>query len=276
MLVDSWPSFKFYFFDSTALDITDEQNTVAILEKISPMAIINCAAYTAVDKAEIEKKQAYTVNTEGVKVLSRLAKEQGFLLIHYSSDYVYNNGSKAPMKESDPTTPDSIYAKSKLDGDIAIMNSGCQAIILRTSWVYSDFGNNFITTMLKLGKEKSHLNIVDDQIGAPTYTDDIVNATMKILSTIMSKEYTVKGGNIFNYSGQGTISWYDFATYIFEYMEIDISTAPIPSIEYKTPATRPKWSVMDMTKIKKTFGIAPVYWKESIKIMLSKDLNIKT
>ncbi len=262
-IVFDWQDFTFYFYDKASLDITNKASVDKIFEEDKPDVFINCAAYTAVDKAELEREKAYSINAEALDFITAACIDNGTLLIHYSSDYVYDNGMNIPMKEDSETSPKSIYAQSKKMGEEIIAHSPVNAIIFRTSWVYSEFGNNFVKTMLKLGKDKSTLNIVNDQIGSPTYAADIATATMEILDEL--EQDSIDGCEILNYSGEGKISWFDFAKYIFEEAKIDIDIHPIPSSNYPTPASRPKWSVLDMTEIKSKYGIAPKYWKESVK-----------
>ncbi len=258
-----WPMYEFHFFDRESLDITNKKSLDHIFEEVKPDIFINCAAYTAVDLAESERERAYAINAESLDFITAACISNKVLLVHYSSDYVYDNGMNIPIKEDAPLSPKSIYAQSKRMGEEIIAQSPVNALIIRTSWVYSEFGNNFVKTMLKLGKEKTTLNVVNDQIGTPTYAGDIAIATMKIIND--EEIEAIKGCEILNYSGEGKISWFDFASYIFENAQIDIDIHPIPSSHYPTPATRPKWSVLDMTKIKSKYGIAPKYWKESVK-----------
>jgi len=262
-IVFDWQNCEFFFYDKAGLDITSKESVDNVFENDKPDVFINCAAYTAVDKAESERERAYSINAEALDFITAACIANDTLLIHYSSDYVYDNGVSIPMKEDALTSPKSIYAQSKKMGEEIIAHSPVNAIIFRTSWVYSEYGNNFVKTMLKLGKEKSTLNIVNDQIGTPTYAQDIATATMEILQE--KEKNTLKGCEILNYSGEGQISWFDFAKFIFEEAKIDIDIHPIPSSNYPTPATRPKWSVLDMTLIKSKYGIAPKYWKESVK-----------
>jgi len=258
-----WLSYEFHFYDRESLDITNKASLDRIFDEVEPDIFINCAAYTAVDQAESERERAYAINAEALDFITAACISKKTLLVHYSSDYVYDNGLNVPLNEDSPKSPKSIYAQSKRMGEEIIAQSPVNAIILRTSWVYSEFGNNFVKTMLKLGKEKTMLNVVNAQIGAPTYAGDIAIATMKILDDVEIEQF--RGCQILNYSGEGKISWFDFASYIFEEAQIEIDVHPIPSTHYPTPATRPKWSVLDMTKIKSTYGIAPKYWKESVK-----------
>lgn len=262
-IVFDWPEFEFFFFDRSELDITNKLSIEKVFADCNPDVFINCAAYTAVDRAESEREMAYEINAEALDFITSACITYNTFLLHYSSDYVYDNGMKSPMNEGARTTPKSIYAQSKKMGEEVIEQSPVNALVIRTSWVYSEFGHNFVKTMLQLGKEKSTLNIVNDQIGTPTFATDLVTATMKILSD--DRTWDHKGFDILNYCGEGQISWFDFAAYIFEAAGIEIDIRPIPSSHYPTPATRPKWSVLDMTLIKSKYGIAPKYWKESVK-----------
>lgn len=262
-IVFDWQEYDFHFCEKDELDISNKNSIEEVFDKYQPDVFINCAAYTAVDQAENEREKAYAINGEALDFITASCKKHDALLIHYSSDYVYDNGMDVPMSEDSMLSPKSIYAQSKRMGEEVIEHSNVDAIIIRTSWVYSEFGHNFLKTMLNLGKVKSMLNIVEDQIGAPTYAGDIANATMKILRHIESNSH--KGCQVLNYCGEGTISWFDFAEYIFEEANIDVKIHPIPSADYPTPAMRPSWSVLDMTKIKSIYGIAPKYWKESVK-----------
>jgi dTDP-4-dehydrorhamnose reductase len=262
-IVFDWQEYEFHFYDRDKLDITNKKSLENVFTEHNPDVFINCAAYTAVDQAEVEREKAYSINGEALDYITSQCIQHKSLLIHYSSDYVYDNGMNTPMDEESITFPKSIYGQSKKMGEEVISRSPVNAIIIRTSWVYSEFANNFLKTMLKLGKEKSMLNIVNDQIGAPTYAGDIASATMKIID--QSKINIINGTNILNYAGEGRISWFDFASFIFQSANINIDIHPIPSSDYPTPAVRPAWSVLDLTKIKNIYGIAPKYWKESVK-----------
>lgn len=262
-IVFDWQDFEFHFYDKERLDITSKKSLEKVFEEHNPDIFINCAAYTAVDLAESEREKAYAINGEALDFITSICIKNKSLLIHYSTDYVYDNGLRIPLNEESITSPKSIYAQSKKMGEEVIAQSPVDAIVVRTSWVYSEFGNNFVKTMLNLGKEKSMLNIVNDQIGAPTYAGDIAEATMKILKHLESNP--LRGSQILNYSGEGKISWFDFAAYIFQAANIKIGIHPIPSSDYPTPAVRPSWSVLDLKKIKEIYGIAPKYWKESVK-----------
>lgn len=213
------------------------------------------------DKAESEPEQAHLVNVESVANLAEACKNVGASLIHFSSDYVYHNGQNTPLKETDATNPQSVYAKTKLEGEAAAGT----AMVIRTSWVYSSFGNNFVKTMLRLGKERPELRVVYDQIGAPTYARDLAKATLDILQKVEKGEVErslLQG--IYNYSNEGVTSWYDFAQAIFEINNIDCKVIPIETKDYPTPAARPPYSVLHKAKIKAAFGLEILHWREGL------------
>ncbi len=253
---------NFLFTDLPETDITDKKTLNTLVKKHTVDAIINCAAYTAVDKAETEKELAYHINTNGPKVLAEVSKENDLKLFHISTDYVFDGTSTAPIKESYPTNPKGVYGQSKLEGEMAIASSGCDAVIIRTAWLYSEFGNNFVKTMLRLGKERDILSVVYDQVGTPTYATDLALAVMQIL------ENGFKGYNMYHYSNEGVLSWYDFAYEIFALSGVKVHVNPIESDQYPTPAKRPAYSVLSKEKIKSN-GIKVPYWKESLAQCLS-------
>jgi len=257
---------EFHFLNKMDLDITNEDLVLKKVLEICPDYIINCAAYTAVDKAETEQKKAYDINKTAVDHLAKAALESGATLVHFSSDYVYHQKSEFPLNESDPTSPKGIYAKSKLAGEQVITNSRCKSIIIRTSWVYSPFGNNFLKTMIRLGNDRDKLTIVNDQIGSPTYAQDLAEATV---SMIRQYSFIPEHKLLLNYAGNGRISWYDFAIEIFRQTAISVEVLPIPTSDYPTPAPRPKWSVMDMTQLKEVFGLERKDWKEGLATCLA-------
>lgn len=262
----SFPSYIFHFYDSSQLDITNKENVLETVDNLCPDYIINCAAYTAVDKAESEKETTYLINDTAVSHLCNAALNVGATLVHYSSDYVYHNRVENPLKETDPTSPKGIYAQSKLAGELTIKASGCRAIIIRTSWVYSEFGNNFVRTMLRLGNERDTLSVVNDQIGCPTYATDIATSTMAMIDQY---PYNIESQITVNYTNDGQLSWYEFAEAIFKLSNISIELKPIPSSHYPTPAQRPAWSVLDMTLLKELFDLKPIPWELSLKKALS-------
>jgi len=226
--------------------------------------IINCAAYTAVDRAEEEQELANQVNHLAVEQLARIANQQEAKLIHISTDYVFDGGSDKPYIEIDKTNPINVYGKTKLAGEKALQKvMSTNAVIIRTSWVYSEYGNNFVKTMLRLGKERDELSVVSDQIGSPTYATDLANA---ILYTMQNKAFKEVGQEtqVYHYSNAGEISWYEFAKEIFELESIPCVINPITTDQYPTPAKRPKNTLMGKDKITETFGVNTPDWTESI------------
>ena len=234
--------------------------------------IINCAAYTAVDKAEEDQELANQVNHLAVKQLAGIAKEQKAKLIHISTDYVFDGESNKPYKETDTTNPINVYGKTKLAGEKALQGiMPTNAIIIRTSWVCSEFGNNFVKTMLKLGQERDEISVVNDQIGSPTYATDLARV---ILAIVSNKDYQVKEQltEIYHYSNKGEISWYEFASGIFKIADIDCKVNPIATKQYPTPARRPKNTLMSKSKIKQKFGIKIARWEKSLEFCVNNYL----
>lgn len=261
----SFNEFEFVFWRREDLDLSRIEELSQKLSTQNPNFVINCAAYTAVDKAEEESALCFKINSEATKKIAEFVKEKDAVLIHYSSDYVYHNNNTMPLKESMETQPKGVYARSKLAGEKEIINAGIQGIIIRTSWVYSSFGHNFLKTMLRLAKTKNKLTIVADQIGAPTYALDIANCTMRIINAIHKKEVNIDETIVLNYAAEGQVSWFDFAKEIFKISNVKVGLDKTTTEAYGAPAPRPKWSVLDMTKIKSIFGIAPRYWRDGVK-----------
>jgi dTDP-4-dehydrorhamnose reductase len=256
---------EFVFVGRDQLDLSNENNVASYFESNDFDIIINCAAYTAVDKAESEVKLANQVNHLGVKQLAQIANKQKAKLIHISTDYVFDGESDESYLESNITNPINTYGKTKLAGEQAVlvaMQNG--AIIIRTSWVYSEYGHNFVDTMLRLGKERDELNVVSDQIGSPTYAGDLARAILHIIQTevfLNSSQET----QIYHYSNEGVCSWFDFAKEIFAFASIQCTVSPITTEQYPTPAQRPTNTLMDKDKISQTFGVNIPYWEESLK-----------
>ncbi len=258
---EQFSQFNFTFTGSEDLDITNEKAVKVFFKQNSFDVVVNCAAYTAVDKAEDEPEKADAVNHLGVKNLVGSCETEEVKLIHISTDYVFDGNSKTPYNESDPTSPVGVYGKTKQLGEQSIQNSSLNAIIIRTSWVYSTFGNNFVKTMLRLGEEKNEINVVNDQFGTPTYAKDLAETCLSILNQINSWK---NGVSIFHYSNEGVISWYDFASEIMNIASFDCKVNPIPSDKFPTKAKRPKFSALDKTKIKNTFNIEVPKWRDSL------------
>lgn len=262
-LTSQYPGFNMIFTDLPELDITDRIACHSLIRKHNIEFLINCAAYTAVDKAESEPEPAFKLNKEAPAMLAELAAKLNFTLLHISTDYVFNGRHFKPYTEQDIPNPESVYGKSKLEGEQAIINSSANAIIIRTSWLYSAYGHNFVKTVLRLAKENKQIRIVFDQIGSPTYALDLANTILEIIG-----KQTIAGRGVYHYSNEGVCSWYDFAKTIIELSGSDCEVVPIRSKDYPTPAPRPAYSVMDKIKIKHDFKIHIPWWKESLALCL--------
>ena len=267
----------FVFTDTTELDITKSDNVNAFFRNHNFDYCINCAAFTAVDKAETAIKLATSVNVVGVKNLAQACLFNNTFLIQLSTDYVYHNNQNTPFNEGDPTNPQGVYAATKLEGDLAALKINIATMIIRTSWVYSSYQHNFVKTMLRLGKERDQLSVVFDQIGTPTYARDLANTILTTISQI--EENTTKQSNcygVFHYSNEGVTSWYDFAQAIFKLANINCKLTPIESVDYPTPAKRPPFSVLNKAKIKQTLGITIPHWQDGLeRCLLALNINKK-
>jgi dTDP-4-dehydrorhamnose reductase len=253
------------------IDIAGFEVTKSKILKFSPDLIINATAYTAVDKAEEDQKTANLINHLAVKNVADICNQLGCWLIHVSTDYVFDGNSKVPYREDDQTNPQGVYGETKLKGELAIQASGCKHIILRTAWVFSEYGNNFLKTMLRLGAERDELSIVGDQMGCPTYAQDIARSIVDIVPKLNSRE----SNGIYHYCGDQPCSWYDFANAIFD--QAMTNNLKIPSIvnsietsAYPTPAKRPAFSVLDCSKIENDFGVYASNWHDGIGQVISK------
>ena len=265
-IVPNYQDYNFLFTDVKNLDITNH-NAVAVFIEINKInVIINCAAYTAVDKAESEPELSDAINHLAVANFAQIAKDKNIKLIHISTDYVFDGTNHKPYLETDTPNPQSVYGKTKLDGELAMQKiNPANSIIMRTSWVYSKFGNNFVKTMLRLAETRDEISVVSDQIGSPTNAADLAKAILTILPKIKNK--TVE---VFHYSNDGVFSWYDFAKAIFEIKNINIEVNSIESRQYPTPAKRPFYSVLNKSLFKATYGIEILYWKDSLVSCLRK------
>lgn len=246
------------FPDENSGNILDQEKLKGLFAGIKPTHVINCAAYTAVDKAEDEVDLCRLINKQGALNVALVCKEFGATLIHISTDFIFEGNVIALLKEDDVVDPISIYGLTKLEGELDIVNVLPEHYILRTSWLYSEYANNFVKTMLKLGAERDELSIIADQIGSPTYAIDLAGAILDIIAA-ENKAY-----GVYHYSNEGAISWFDFAKAIFDISNTEVKVNPIPTSAYPTKAKRPKFSVMDKTKIKNTFGIDIPYWRDSL------------
>ena len=254
----------FVFVGREELDLSGADNIISYFNQNNFDIIVNCAAHTVVDKAEEEAVLANQINHLAVEQLAQIAKTQQAKLIHVSTDYVFDGESDKPYAETDETNPINVYGKTKLAGEKALQEiMPTNAIIIRTSWVYSEYGNNFVKTMLRLGKERDELNVVSDQIGSPTYATDLANA---ILDTMQNKAFKEVGQEtqVYHYSNMGEISWYEFAKEIFELSGIQCSVSPITTEQYPTPAKRPKNTLMNKDKISHRFDIDILDWSKSL------------
>ena len=266
--------FNFHFTDKNILDITNKDAIESFCYINNIEVIINCAAYTAVDRAEKDTLNADKINHLAVKYLAEISKEQNIKLIHISTDYVFDGTNYKPYTETDTVDPQGVYGKTKLDGEKAMLAINPEnSVIIRTSWVYSTLGSNFVKTMLRLGKERDELGVIYDQVGTPTYARDLADTLLRMLSD----ECLVLNDNveIYNYSNEGVSSWYDFAKAIFELSDIDCNIKPIETKEYPTPAQRPHYSLLNKSKIKEHFKLAIPYWKDSLESCLKKMGELK-
>jgi dTDP-4-dehydrorhamnose reductase len=268
-LSGNFEQFEFEFVDIQELDIGDEQKVENFFAEHSFFACVNCAAYTAVDKAESEPNAAYRINVQGAKYLALQCFRAETVFINLSTDYVYHTSQNTPYQETDKVDPKGIYAKSKLEGDVATLRKG--GMVIRTSWLYSSFGNNFVKTILRLANEGKDLKIIYDQIGTPTYARDLASAILTILSGCLSGKFPRSSlTGVYHYSNEGVCSWYDFAMAIVVLKNISAKISPIETRYYPTPAVRPPFSVLNKSKIKTEFGLEIPHWQESLRACLSE------
>ncbi|MDR0506400.1 MAG: dTDP-4-dehydrorhamnose reductase [Dysgonamonadaceae bacterium] len=261
-LYSKYRDFNFISTDIDSLDLTDKKEISAFIEKNKIDCIVNCAAYTAVDKAEDEAELCYRVNRDAVGNLAESARVKA-LIIHISTDYVFDGKSVTPYIETDATNPQSVYGKSKCEGEEILLKYCPESIIIRTAWLYSTYGNNFVKTMLRLGKERQDLNVVYDQKGTPTYAADLAQAVLDIISCIEKGLSNYSG--IYHYSNEGVTTWFDFTEKIFQLAGIKNCTVhPITTDKYPTKAVRPMYSVLNKTKIRETFNISVPEWENSL------------
>ena len=265
-LTPNYQDYNFLFTDIKDLDITNHTTVAAIMEINNITVIINCAAYTAVDRAETEPELANTINHLAVANFAQIAKDKNIKLIHISTDYVFDGTNHKPYLETDTPNPKSVYGQTKLDGELAIqLINPANSIIIRTSWVYSKFGNNFVKNMLRLAENRDEISVVADQIGTPTSASDLAETILNILPQI--KNETLE---LFHFSNEGICSWYDLAKSIFEIKKIHCKIKPIYTEQYPTPAKRPSFSLLNKTKIQKSFNIIIPYWRESLSKALTE------
>jgi len=302
-LAKEYPQYEFLFAGRAELPIENATAVITYFQKYKPAICINCAAYTAVDKAETEREQSNLANAQAPAILAAACKENQTHFFHISTDYVFDGNSSVPYKESDDTSPVNHYGATKLKGEQAAIHNNPRSIIIRTSWVYSEYGNNFVKTMIRLMKEKTSINVVSDQVGSPTYAADLATAVMKMVETlerrwpldadrwigfdemISAESFSttarsispIVGGDlssypsgIYHYSNEGSISWHEFATAIKEMTGSECIVNAIPTTQYPTPARRPRFSLLDKSKIKSVFGIEIPQWRESLERCLQR------
>lgn len=245
-------------------NILNQDALVALFESEKPNFVINCAAYTAVDKAEDEIELSKAINETGAGYLAKACAKHGATLVHTSTDFVFEGNIVKLLKEEDEANPINVYGKTKLDGEKLVASLLKEHFIIRTSWLYSEYANNFVKTMFKLGTERDELNIIADQVGTPTYAIDLANVIFDVIES-GSKAY-----GVYHYSNEGVTSWFDFATAIFDISKTQVKVNPIPGSAYPTKASRPAFSVMDKSKIKTTFNINIPYWRDSLTACINK------
>jgi dTDP-4-dehydrorhamnose reductase len=268
LAAESFPQFNYIYTDVEELDICDKMALDTFVKKNAVNIIVNCAAYTAVDKAEDDVELCNKINSDAVRNIAEIAAEYNLKVVHISTDYVFNGTNHVPYTEDQKVCPATVYGKSKLSGEQELLKYCSQAVILRTSWLYSSFGNNFVKTMMKLGKERESLNVVFDQIGTPTYAADLADTIFNLLT------FKTFIPGIYHFSDEGVCSWYDFTISIFRITGINCKVYPIESKDYPARTPRPLYSVLNKSKIKSTYGIIIPHWEESLERCI-KILNQK-
>lgn len=266
-----YKDYIFDFFDKDKLNLLDKKVIDTVLNQTDYHYVINCAAYTAVDKAESEPELCYAINATACEYIIKAIAVKNVRLIHFSTDYVYHQYDGFPLKELLQPNPQGIYAKSKLEGENIIRKSGISALIIRASWVISPFGHNFVKTMLKLGAEKTSIKVVNDQYGAPTYAKDLAIAVMDIIHQVQNDSNLENSfNNTYNYANEGFVTWYDIATQIMQEKSLNCMVQPITSKDYPTAAKRPNWSILSKHAIKEEFNLSIPHWYASLKACLEE------
>lgn len=263
-LESQFPQYEMVFLNRDQMDLSQPEKIQKILDSVQPSIIINAGAYTAVDKAEIEAELTNKINHLAVKEIGVWAADHQAKVIHISTDYVFDGRSQIPLKEDDNAAPINVYGFTKLKGELALQQSGAAFVVVRTAWVYSTYGSNFVKTMLRLMNEREEISVVNDQIGAPTYARDLAEVIMQI---IQSDSYV---SGVYHYTNKGKISWYDFAVAIKNIKGFSTKINAVSSEAFQTVAKRPKFSLLDTAKIEKTYQINIPYWEDSLKEMLLK------
>jgi dTDP-4-dehydrorhamnose reductase len=269
LIAGNYPAFNFIYTDYQELDITNASAIAEFFSQQTIHACINCAAYTAVDKAEAEEEKAFQLNFEAALNLAEACLQHSAQLVHISTDYVFDGRYYRPYTESDEASPQSIYGASKLRGEAAALGANPDTVVIRTSWLYSQFGVNFVKRMTELMQERPSLNVVFDQVGSPTYAVDLAQVILQVLVQRQENPETAIGG-VYHYSNEGVTSWYDFAVTIKELTGSACEISPITSDQYPTPAQRPAYSVLNKQKIRETFGIKIPYWRDSLQQCLKQ------
>ncbi len=264
------PLDEVFFTDIAELDITDKKAVENYVSRNDIDTIVNCAAYTAVDKAEEEPEKAELINVKAVENLAEVASREGCLLVHVSTDYVFDGGASEPYTEKSLVNPQTVYGRTKLAGERAIKKSGCLAIVIRTAWLYSEYGNNFVKTILRLAQEKGEVNVVADQVGTPTYAVDLAVAIVRVLADDCVADKT----GIYHFSNEGTCSWYEFAREIVRLSGAKCSVKAVTTADYPAKAHRPAYSALDKTKIKREFGVEVPEWREALERMMDSFLKL--
>ncbi len=265
---NQYPDYKFIFITRQHCDLSSLASIGDFFKNKPFDVLINCAAYTAVDKAETEAELADKINHQGVRLLGEITQQQKAVLIHFSTDYVFKGENFKPYKEDDPTCPQGVYGLTKLKGEQALQEINPKGVVIRTSWVYSETGANFVKTMLKLGRDRETLSVIFDQVGTPTYAGDLAKAVLDIVSNSRVTQQNPVF-EAYHYSNEGACSWYDFAQAIFELSDIKCHLTPIETKDYPTPAKRPHYSLLNKVKFKQDFGLSIPYWKDSLKTCLT-------
>lgn len=266
LAADFQDKYNFYYTDVAELDITDAEAIEKFVVDNGIDIIINAAAYTAVDKAEDDEENAYRINCTAVGNLAKAAKKHGLTLVHISTDYVFSGEIATPYVETDTPAPKSVYGSTKLAGERAILESGCRAVIIRTSWLYSEYGNNFVKTMLRLGAERECVRVVCDQIGGPTYAGDL----SKVIFCLIENGLEHQGAVFYHFANEGVCSWFDFSKAIMEIAGLSCRVEAIPTSEYPAKAHRPPYSVFNLSKTKTVTKMNIPYWRDSLILVINK------
>ena len=256
----NYPQHHFLFTDIDTVDVTKYDEIAYFVSKNYPNVFINCSAYTSVDKAQNDVKGAKELNYNAVNNLAKIAAENNIFLVHISTDYIYDGKQNRPYRETDNVHPLSVYGRTKWKGEVAVLKSLCRAAIIRTSWLYSEYGTNFVKTILHMSKERDVLKVVSDQIGTPTYARDLANAIMQIIN----QKIRIAQSEIYHFSNEGVASWYDFAVEVMRLSKQKCKVLPVSAAQYPTTAKRPQFSVLCKQKIKETFDIEIPHWRDSL------------